>query len=437
MLAALAGILLAPKLNLNVLVLTFLVIYGYAAAIVGQLKSLPLTFAGALALGLGESYAIGYLPQKGFLSHVKPSLPMLFLFAVLLFLPQVRLRVGRVVGARAPRVPKPREVGVVGVAFIVLAWIVASSLSSANLATMGQGLGLGIIMLSLVLLAGYGGQTSLCQMTFVGLGAVAMAKISHGASPLGLLAAAGLAGAVGAVISLPALRLTGLYLALSTLAFAVLADQMIFVQVFGSSCGGLTVHRLHFLFFSFTGDVAYTVLMAVAFVALGALVLFIRRGPFGRLLSAMKDSPAACATLGLDLTRTKVGVFALSAAMAGVGGALYGGLRGSIGPNDFVYQQSLVILLMATIGGITTVSGAFIGGIALAVFPVIQTHITSIQNLTFLGAGLGAMTVARSPNGIVGQLSGIAERFRGRAAKESPAPAEVSGEVERVVAPVG
>ena len=420
MLAALAGILLAPKLNLNVLVLTFLVIYGYAAAIVGQLKSLPLTFAGALALGLGESYAIGYLPQKGFLSHVKPSLPMLFLFAVLLFLPQVRLRVGRVVGARAPRVPKPREVGVVGVAFIVLAWIVASSLSSANLATMGQGLGLGIIMLSLVLLAGYGGQTSLCQMTFVGLGAVAMAKISHGASPLGLLAAAGLAGAVGAVISLPALRLTGLYLALSTLASR--SDHSARVAV---------------LFFSFTGDVAYTVLMAVAFVALGALVLFIRRGPFGRLLSAMKDSPAACATLGLDLTRTKVGVFALSAAMAGVGGALYGGLRGSIGPNDFVYQQSLVILLMATIGGITTVSGAFIGGIALAVFPVIQTHITSIQNLTFLGAGLGAMTVARSPNGIVGQLSGIAERFRGRAAKESPAPAEVSGEVERVVAPVG
>src|SRR4029077_19124732 len=108
MLAALAGILLAPKLSLNVLVLTFLVIYGYAAAIVGQLKSLPLTFAGALALGLGESYAIGYLPQSGFWSHIKPNIPMLFLFAVLLFLPQVRLRVGRVVGARAPRVPGRR-----------------------------------------------------------------------------------------------------------------------------------------------------------------------------------------------------------------------------------------------------------------------------------------------------------------------------------------
>src|SRR5205814_7288349 len=109
MLAALAGILLAPKLSLNILVLTFLVISAYAAAIVGQLKSLPLTFAGALALGLAEAYAVGYLPTSGFLSHIKPSLPMIFLFAVLLFLPQVRLRVGRVIGGRTPRIPGWRE----------------------------------------------------------------------------------------------------------------------------------------------------------------------------------------------------------------------------------------------------------------------------------------------------------------------------------------
>src|SRR5437879_10801765 len=156
MLAALSGILLAPKLQIEVLILTFLVVNGYEAAMIGQLKSLPLTFAGALALGLGESYAVGYLPQSGFWSHIKPNIPMLFLFAVLLFLPQVRLRVGRVVGARSPRVPRGREVAIVGVAFVVVAWIVATTLSSANLATMGQGLGLAVIMLSLVLLAGYG-----------------------------------------------------------------------------------------------------------------------------------------------------------------------------------------------------------------------------------------------------------------------------------------
>src|SRR5207302_1620132 len=211
-------------------------------------------------------------------------------------------------------------------------------------------------MLSLVLLAGYGGQTSLCQMTFVGIGAVVASKISHGSSPVGILAAAGAAGVVGAVISLPALRLTGLYLALSTLAFAVLADNLFFLQVFGGG-GGNVFRRLSLLGISFDGQVAFTVLLSVVFMLMAAFVLAIRRGPFGRLLSAMKDSPAACATLGLDLTRTKVGVFALSAAMAGVGGAFFGGLRGSIGSTDFIYLQSLVVLLMVTIGGIMTVSG--------------------------------------------------------------------------------
>jgi branched-chain amino acid transport system permease protein len=439
MLAALAGILLAPKLQLNVIVLTFLVVNGYAAAIVGQLKSLPLTFAGALALGLGEAYAVGYLPQSGWLAHIKPTLPTIFLFGVLLFLPQVRLRVGRVVGGRAPRVPKSREWAIASAVFVVVCGVLGNSLAVTDVSHFAQGLSFGIIGLSLILLVGYGGQTSLCQMAFVGLGAVVMAKIGHGGSPFGLLAAAGLTGVVGAVISLPALRLTGLYLALSTLAFAILADNLIFLNVFNGGGGSLSLHRLDLLLFQIKGDTAEVVLLATAFCLLGGLVLTIRRGPFGRLLSAMKDSPAACATLGLDLTRTKVSVFALSAAMAGVGGALYGGLRGSVGPNDFIYIQSLVVLLMVTIGGITTVSGALVGGMLLAMFPVFTEHVVNIENITFLGAGLGAMTVARNPGGIVSQVSTAVDRFRKRPADEDEGTpqAEVTQEVDRVVAPVG
>jgi branched-chain amino acid transport system permease protein len=439
MLAALAGVLLAPKIQLNVIVLTFLVVNGYAAAIVGQLKSLPLTFAGALALGLGEAYAVGYLPQSGWLAHVKPTLPTIFLFGVLLFLPQVRLRVGRVVGGRAPRVPKAREWAIASAVFVVVCGVIGNSLAVTDVSHFAQGLSFGIIMLSLILLVGYGGQTSLCQMAFVGLGAVTMAKIGHGGSPFGLLAAAGLAGVVGAVISLPALRLTGLYLALSTLAFAILADNLIFLNVFNGGGGSLSLNKLDLLLFQIKGDTSQVVILAIAFCALGGLVLAIRRGPFGRLLSAMKDSPAACATLGLDLTRTKVAVFALSAAMAGLGGAMYGGLRGSIGPNDFIYIQSLVVLLMATIGGITTVSGALVGGMFLAMFPVFQDHVWNLENITFLGAGLGAMTIARSPGGVVSQVSTAFDRFRKRPAAqdEGPSDIEVNQEVDRVVAPVG
>ena len=111
-----------------------------------------------------------------------------------------------------------------------------------------------------------------------------------------------------------------------------------------------------------------------------------------------------------------------------------------IGPNDFIYIQSLVILLMATIGGITTVSGAFLGGMFLGVFPVVQSHIPSIPSLTYLGAGLGAMTIARSPNGLVSQFSGLVDRFRRRVpvgGDGESAQVEIQEEVDRVVAPGG
>src|SRR5437899_12994800 len=80
----------------------------------------------------------------------------------------------------------------------------------------------------------------------------------------------------------------------------------------------------------------------------------------------MRDSPVACATLGLSLTRTKLAVFMIAAGMAGIGGALYGGLKTTAGSTDFLMLQSLPLLLLAVIGGITSVGGALVGGILFA-----------------------------------------------------------------------
>jgi branched-chain amino acid transport system permease protein len=88
----------------------------------------------------------------------------------------------------------------------------------------------------------------------------------------------------------------------------------------------------------------------------------------------MKDSPAACATLGINLTFTKLAVFALSASLAGVGGAFYGGLRGSVGPIDFEVLQSGALLLVVTISGINTVTGALAGGLTFGFFPRLQHY---------------------------------------------------------------
>src|SRR5205085_11787681 len=134
---------------------------------------------------------------------------------------QARLRVGRVVTThRPPRVASLRESLVAGAGFVAIAAVLSAVLSPDNLFTAGQGVVYALIMLSLVLLTGYAGQISLAQMTFVGLGAFSMGKWFGGSSLLGILAGALVAGAVGAIAALPALRLKGLYLALSTLAFA-------------------------------------------------------------------------------------------------------------------------------------------------------------------------------------------------------------------------
>src|SRR5207247_10629540 len=133
-------------------------------------------------------------------------------------------------GRRPPRVASLRESLAGAVAFLAVAAVLAIVLSPADLATVGQGVVYALIMLSLVLLTGYAGQISLAQMTFVGLGAFSMGKWFGGASFLGILAGALLAGAVGAVAALPALRLKGLSLALSTLAFA----QALRTRVFSS-----------------------------------------------------------------------------------------------------------------------------------------------------------------------------------------------------------
>ncbi|MDQ3945874.1 MAG: ABC transporter permease, partial [Actinomycetota bacterium] len=373
-LAAVAGVLLAPLLQLNVLVLTLLVVNAYAAAMVGRLRSLPLTFAGALALGLAESFAVRYLPNEGWMSNIKPAIPTLFLFAVLMLLPEVRLKAGGLVASAGTGNPSFR-VSLVGSALLVAGtWFVTGLYDQAQLPRLGEALALGIVMLSLVPLTGYAGQVSLCSMTFAGLGAFTIVKLGTDGSPLALLAAFGLAGLVGVVVALPALRLQGLYLALGTLAFGLFMDSVFFShsRVFGSF-GTATVPRMDLPWFDLQDERTYVVFLSVVFGVLAMIVLALRRGKAGRRLAAMRDSPAASVTLGINVTRLKVGVFFLSAGIAGVGGALFGGLRESAGGTDFNVLQSLPILLLAVIGGISTVTGALLGGLILsALFPAIS-----------------------------------------------------------------
>jgi branched-chain amino acid transport system permease protein len=407
MLAALAGILLAPILALDVARLTLLVISAYAVAVVGRLRSLPLTALGAAILGLTLSYfdwglgTMQHIPV--WVQSIHDSLPIIMLFVVLLLLPQDRTRLTTVSKSRgAAVIPTMRMAVTGGVAFVIGAWGVEALLHGAVLRAAGQGLALSIVMLSLVLLTGYAGQISLAQLAFAGLGVLAASWLPGqiGASPVGLLVAAGFAGLIGAVIAVPCLRLRDLYLALGTMAFALVVEQNLLGQIPGFASDSKAFVRWS----PIASDRAYFVTIAVVFVVLAWFVVALRHGEFGRRLQAMKDSPAACTTVGLDLIRTKVQVFALAAAIAGSGGFLMAGWKGTVGKDDFSLLtgalSGLPVLLLAVVGGISAVPGAMIGALLLVAMPQIATDYPSLNNLMILLPGLVGITLARNPDGL-------------------------------------
>jgi len=431
-LAALSGILLAPVLSLEAIGLTLLVVTAYAAAMVGRLQNLPLTLLGAVILGLGVQYEPSYLPDlfgrfhdwwpgvfkedgiPSYLDGLEGSLPTVMLFIVLLLLPQAKLEGFQARAGRRVRVPGLRQSAIAAGALVASAVVLTGLLADRDLRRVGEGLALGLIVLSLVPLTGYAGQVSLCQLMFAGIGAWLMSDVAKGGSPVGLLAVVVITAAVGALIALPALRLQGLYLALSTLAVAVLADNMFFPREEVFFAGTTTVPRLDLGFIDFQSTQSYFILLAVAYGLMGMFVLALRRGEYGRRLAAMKDSQAACATLGLNLTTTKLSVFALSAAMAGLGGALYGGLRVGVQSSTFNFVAGLPILLLAVIGGIATVSGALVGGFFFALVNILSIEFESIDWLVLVAPGFVGLTLGTNPDGAVPQIS---ERVRGLLAR--------------------
>jgi branched-chain amino acid transport system permease protein len=422
-LAALAGILLAPIARLDILLLTLLVVDGYAAAVIGRLRNLPLAVGGAMAIGLGQNYLAGYY-HSGFLARVQFTIPMVVLFIMLILLPQDRLKTASFSGAVAPRVAGLKSTVAWGAVLIAGTYLVSLGLSDINLRTGASGFALALVLLSLLLLTGYGGMVSICQMSMAGLGAIAMGHVASGGSLLGVLAAIGLSGAVGALLAFPTLKMRGLYLALATFAFATVMDQAVFTQVFGTG-GNLAIGRPHIPGIPTQSDQAWMMVCCIVFTAAAITVLAVRRSSFGRKLVAVNDSPAACATLGVNVNYTKLIVFTASAMMCGLAGVLIGGVTRQVDALTFPALLSLVALLLARVGGINTATGVLLGAFTFALFPVFVPHLPHILHNQFLLTGIAAVSVGRDPNGIGGRIAQGADYLR-NAFGMTPKPAFVA-----------
>lgn len=401
-LAALAGVLLVSYTGLDYYILTFLVISAFAAAMLGRLRNLPLTFAGAVLLGLATAYVQGYVHGSAYIqTGIQSSLPTFMLFGILIFVPQVRLRVGQVKGILAARVPNLRQAATWGIVLLAISMAVLPTLDPTNKLRYGTALAYAIVMLSLVLLTGYGGYVSLSQFTFFGVGATVVARW-HSASPLIILLAVLAAAAIGALVALPVLRLTGLYLALATLAFGQMMDKLVFQADYFYGFGkALQADRVSLFGYDFNNDGPFVYLVLVVFLLVGIALLVLRRGAIGRLLVALRDSPAAAGTLGLNQRWFRVAVFSGSAGIAGLAGALLGELQGTVNAPLFATLQSLPLLLIAVVAGVTSVSGAFAGGMLLMLLPVLQATSKSLAGMEFVVIGIGAILLGRDPNGLV------------------------------------
>ena len=320
--AAISGILLVPELGLQVEALTFLIINAFAAAIVGRLKSLPLTYVGAMALGLVVSFQQSFLDWGGRWSTASFAIPTIFLFVALLALPQARIELRKPPPPSKilqPRVSKVWETALGMAVLWVVVFFFTRNMGTVNLNRVTLAIVTAMVMLSLVPLTGWAGQVSFAQITFAGVGAFAMFEWAGSGSPWGLLFAALLAVPFGVLVALPALRLQGLYLALATIAFAFMAEKLFFDQpeIFGAGAGN-EIRRLDIFGHQFTDQREFLLLCTAVFGVMAVGVIALRRSAYGRRLVALRDSEAACATLGVNLMALKLSVFGLSAAMAGL-----------------------------------------------------------------------------------------------------------------------
>ncbi|OGB18987.1 MAG: ABC transporter permease [Burkholderiales bacterium RIFCSPLOWO2_12_67_14] len=229
-----------------------------------------------------------------------------------------------------------------------------------------------VVGLGLMLLAGFTGLFSLGHAAFLGVGAYTQAVMVNAGLPFPLaLACAGLlSAAVGMVVGLPALRVKGIYLGMATLAFGFIVEEALarWESVTGGN-SGLSVNPPALFGWELESTNEFYFLCLVVAVGATLAIVNLMRSSTGRAFVAIRDSEISAQSMGIHLARYKTLSFALSAALAGIGGALYAHKIQFLSPEQFSIIQSIDLLLMVVIGGLGSIHGAFLGAIFLIVMP--------------------------------------------------------------------
>jgi len=431
--AGVAGLFLAPSLALDGATLTTAVFAAFGAAAIGYFTNLPLTFVGGLVVGVASALVDKYSATITWVGGLPPALPFIVLFVVLIVLPRrllVQRRLAATMQVRHAYHAPPRvrlTAGAIAIGLLAVVPVIQAGkvdVWSAALINM-------ILFLSLGLLVRRSGQISLCHLAFAAVGAAAFGHFAgndHLPWLLALVLASLVAVPVGALIAIPAVRVSGVFLALATLGFGILMEQAFYTRnfMFGSSTLGLNSPRpaVSIGGWNLSTDTGFYYLLLIITVLVVVTLTVINRARLGRLLEALADSPLALETHGTTSSVLKVIVFCIVSAIAAMAGALEAMLfHFGIG----TYFPSFSSLTLVALVVIVTVGDPWYAVIAAIGYSVIPAYITSptttsVLNLLFgLGAATAALAVGkgRTPE----PVRRVLDRLGGRKPAPDTAPA--------------
>jgi branched-subunit amino acid ABC-type transport system permease component len=451
-LAALAGILIAPITQLAPDSLTLLVIPALAAALTGRFSSFGIVILAGSLIGAAQSYLTYVSADTGWF---EPGVVIAFPFVVIVIAMSVTGRLipgrGDLEAGRPPKSPRPTgrpiPLGtVVGYAIGIVALV---SLGNGWADAIANSVIFALLGLSVVMVTGLAGQISLAQMSLAGVGAYLTSKLaeSGGLPLLAVVPVAGLATAVlGLLLALPAMRVRGVSLAVVTLA-AGLSIEYVILRSFKLSGGALgnPVPSPSIFGASFDSNKhpeLFGVLCLTLFVIVALGVRNLRRSRTGRRDLAVRANERAATAMGIDLRLQKVGAFMFAAFIAGVGGSLLAYETGNVTVTRYTVFDGILLVALVYAGGIGSISGAIFAGLGAS--QGIIEHL--IGNPRFFDeyaqivTGLLLLiTLVLQPDGaavgVSEQLKHLQRRYRRcrPVPVESPETAEVASDVSRVV----
>jgi ABC-type branched-subunit amino acid transport system ATPase component/ABC-type branched-subunit amino acid transport system permease subunit len=407
-LAGLAGIVLAPILGLQITTITGLLFPALAAALLGDMSSFLVALVGGLFLGIVQSIMSSYFPST-------PGWTITIPFVLVLLVMMLK---GRGIPDRGDSRDRLSAIGsgrvrltpliLAVVVLLIFSWSFGSAYSNATTITMS----VAIVVLSVVVVTGYAGQLSLCQYAIAGIGAFVVGRttVLYGLPlEIAILLGVTVGFLVGVLVGMPALRNRGVNLAILTLGFAVVLQQDVFANgsltsPVGDNVGparlfGIDINSLTF-------PARYATFAGIVFILVALWVAKLRRGVIGRRLIAARDSERAAAALGINVYQAKLFGFAVSAAIAALGGVVIA-LRLPVFTynSSYDYTSSINVLIYAVVGGVGYLAGPVLSSAAIVPGGVIYQLIAFLRNgndeLLVLIGGIGVIVVLQTaPNGM-------------------------------------